>query len=263
MLVQRCTNTAERHCYLGLSGLHGTIMSMPTPHSIVEDPTLGRALSEALLAEIHAAVQPTGDCVACNQPLGSTRPLRLDMTDTGPVAAIYTRHAACTPVPEANGAIFLPPSTYRLAALRAALTTGPQGFGREVAHVLINPAIDVFTLVRDPETDRFPGLLEGYFRDGFRPIGEVPIGGSHPSSSTRWGRKGDHLWLDISGQGFTGQFDEGFFNLVTEQGGFLLTITFVQHIDDLVADPQSMRELVRTPRESATLWVPSAASDLQ
>lgn len=97
-----------------------------TTVTFVNDPDLSRVLGERLAQEVQDAVQPTGDCAACGNTLG-TGPLRIDVRGDEFLHLAHPRHASCQPAPDGEMLVMTRENTYLVNAAATTLhTTAPK-----------------------------------------------------------------------------------------------------------------------------------------
>lgn len=246
---------------------------MTNPITFVDDPALERALGPDLAQEVKDAIQPPGDCSACNLTLG-TGPLRIDVQSDGEGAYVaYPRHASCRPAPNVQNLLVLRNEHTHL--VNAALTDlalptpapkrpwwrlsrpEPQIQHEPFVVFLINPSIDGF-FIGHGETS----LIDRYMqRDEFhQPDGGIRIEDPPPDSA---------LTLEVEPELVTVvdgptryEIDSAkLANFVRDYGGALVAVTYRHWVSTLESDPQTLTRVMNDPTGTAITWIPHTPTE--
>lgn len=224
---------------------------MLTRLTFVNDPAVDRLLGDAR-DEIRGAVQPGGECIGCEQPLGVDRTLRLDVNAQGPLRIVRVRHATCRPAPT-EGPALISLTTYQSHAFAVHSTAGT------LPCVLVNPSTDGFVIgVMDEARGQ---LLAPYWRRGFRRPGSVSIGDRDTAydAGVAWAPQPDHSIVieDPLGGTYGVRSTRAFLDLVAQHDGFLFIVSYRHWADDLADDVSALAQVWADPTGAAVVWLPT------
>jgi len=201
----------------------------------IDDPALVSEYGADVVAGLRAAVQPYGECAACDRKLGDAT-VRLIAQRQEQKALITVVHATCGTQQLADGVLFLREATWGSWAFGMPLTkTIEQRRGLlppkqvevpfTVAVLVINPGADVFMLTQ--HEDGWRDDARAMFDElGFAQLGQVDLG-TTVRSQLDVSAAGGELAVRAGIDTFTLECTPQLRELIQTGGGLLVALTSI------------------------------------